>query len=206
MADRRPLALIAAQAVCALLLAGCASTGIEAQWKDPKLSATSLRGATVLVVCEASDEAVRRICQDQLVAEVVAHGATPIAAMQGVSAPGQALNDEQYLRFARAAGAKAVLVSAVGPGQQQVSPGFSIGLGGFSAGSSGVSAGVGVSMPVGGGNVTTGYAASGRLVDAASGQLMWTARATTPPSNDINQQMVELAKAVVGAAEKAGLF
>ncbi len=35
---------------------------------------------------------------------------------------------------------------------------------------------------------------------------MWTAKATTPPSKDVNAQVVDLAKAVLGAAQKEGFF
>ena len=66
--------------------------------------------------------------------------------------------------------------------------------------------GVGVSAPVGGGKVTSGYAANGRLTDAASSRLMWTARAAATPSSDVNAQLADLAKALLDAADKAGLF
>jgi len=54
--------------------------------------------------------------------------------------------------------------------------------------------------------VTSGYSANGRVTDLPSGRLVWTAKATAPPSSDINAQMSDLSKLVLGAAEKAGLF
>jgi hypothetical protein len=75
-----------------------------------------------------------------------------------------------------------------------------IGFGRHSAG------GVGVSVPVGGGQVSTGYSANGRVTDVATGRLMWSARASTPPSGDVNAQIAELSKAVLDAAGQAGLF
>jgi hypothetical protein len=83
---------------------------------------------------------------------------------------------------------------------------MSIGLGGFGIGSGRVSGGVGIAVPIGGGAVTSGYSANGRVTDAASGRLLWMATASTPPSGDFNAQMAELAKTVVGAAQRAGLF
>jgi hypothetical protein len=77
------------------------------------------------------------------------------------------------------------------------------GLGGFGGGGFG---GVGVSAPVGDTRVATGYAANGSITDVASGRLMWTAKATSAPSDDLNSQVTELAKAVVTGAGKAGLF
>jgi hypothetical protein len=35
---------------------------------------------------------------------------------------------------------------------------------------------------------------------------MWSARASSPPSNDVNAQLADLSKAVLDAAGKAGLF
>ena len=49
-----------------LLLVGCASDNIQAEWTDPEFAGHSLRGEKVLIVCEANGEAVRRICQQQL--------------------------------------------------------------------------------------------------------------------------------------------
>jgi hypothetical protein len=54
--------------------------------------------------------------------------------------------------------------------------------------------------------VSAGYSANARITNVASGRLMWTAKASSPPSGDLNGQLTELAKAVVEAAGKAGLF
>ncbi|HET7795030.1 MAG TPA: hypothetical protein VFL64_16730 [Rhizobacter sp.] len=185
-----------------LLLAGCASPQLDAQWADPELSAGNpLRGARVLVVCEAPDLVLRRVCQDALVYQLGLAGATPVPApdVAGNPAPGQ------YITAAKTAGAKAALVSTVSQSSTVVSPGFSIGFGMGGYGSSG-GGGVGVSAPVGGGAVSNGYAANGTITDAASGRVMWTGRASAPPSNDVNGQMAELARIVVTTAKGAGLF
>jgi len=88
---------------------------------------------------------------------------------------------------------------------QTVSQGVSLGLGLGGFGRS-LGGGVGVSAPIGGGQVSQGYAASGRVTDVASGRLMWTARASSPASSDVNQQFVELSKSMLDAAAAAGLF
>jgi hypothetical protein len=54
--------------------------------------------------------------------------------------------------------------------------------------------------------VNSGYSANGRVTDAASGRLLWTARATTPPSSNVTTQLSELAATVLVAADKAGMF
>jgi len=190
-------------------LAGCAANSprLDSQWVDPQLAVVPLRGAKVLVACDAADPSMRRVCQDQIASQLVAYGATPVMAPELANPnPGQPMADAQYLPAARAAGANAVLAASVGYGDRHVSPGFMLGIGGFGFGSGRVQGGVGVSMPIGGGQVTQGYSANGRVTDAVSGRLLWMATASTPPSGDFNAQMADLAKTVVGAAHKAGLF
>jgi hypothetical protein len=196
-----------AAALLALSLAGCASTQLDAQWSDPQMGASPLRGAKVLIACEAYEMVIKRICLDQLSAEVVARGGTPVLAPDTTNpAPGRPLGDDQYLPAARTAGARAVLASYITPSATAVNPGITLGIGGFGFGGGGVSTGVGVSAPIGGGGVSTGYAANTRITDAASGKLMWTARATSPPSKDIQTQLGELTRAVFEAADKAHVF
>ena len=188
-------------------LAGCASTTLDAQWRDPQVPGNYLRGARVLVTCEAGDLTLKKICEDQLVAELTARGATTVLTDAGADIGGlrPGVPDAQYLPAARSSGAKAVVSMSIGVSAQTVSPGMSIGIGGFGFGRHSAG-GVGVSAPIGGGQVSSGYSASSRVTDVASGRLMWSARATTPPSSDINAQFADLSKTVVDAAQKAGLF
>ncbi len=195
-----------AAAVLALgLVAGCASPQLDAQWRDPALEGSFLRGARVLVACDAFEVVIRQICQDQLAGEVTARGATPVFVPQGVAIAPDRPVDAQLLPVARQAGAKAMLVMTVAVAVNDVSPGFSLGIGGFGFGRGG---GVGLSadVPIGGGKVTSGYSANGRVTDVANGRLVWTAKATSPASRDVAAQMAELSKAVLGAADNAGLF
>ena len=197
------VALLAA----AIGFVGCAGPRLDAQWSDPGLAPGALRGAQVLVACEAYDAVVKHICQDQLASEVTARGATAVIAPDLVNpSPGRRLPDEQYLAAARNAGARAVLTATLTPSGVGASPAMSIGVGGFSMGGGGFGAGVGISAPIGGGQGATGYAVDGRVTDAASGRLLWTAKASTPGSADLNAQLSELAKTVLGAADRAGLF
>jgi len=195
-----------AGAVAGALLVGCAATTqLDAQWSDASLGTGFLRGARVLVACDAYEVVVRQICQDRLAAEVVARGATPVFLAPGFPVATDRAVDAQLLPAAREAGAKAMMVMTVAVSVQDVSQPFQIGIGGFGFGSGG-SAGVGVSAPVGGGRVTSGYSANGRVTEVASGRLVWTAKATAPPSSDIDLQMGELSKTVLAAADRAGLF
>ena len=195
-------------AVAAVLLGACASTPqLDAQWTDPQLGAQSafLHGAKVLVACDAYDAVLRQICQDQVASEVVARGATPVFAAPDTPLATDRAVDGQLLPAARGAGAKALLVVTIAPAVTDVSPGFSIGIGGFGFGRHSA-VGVGVEAPIGGGRVTTGYSANGRVTDVASGRLVWAARAATAPSPDVNAQIGELSRTVFGAADKSGLF
>ena len=203
----RPRFLITAgTAAAAVLLAGCATTQVDAQWRSVDLPLNYLRGATVLVSCETPEVVLQRICEDRMTADLAARGVRPVLAAPGTGAAAQpGAPDMQYLSAARSAGARAVLSVTVGLNSQSVSQGFSIGIGGFGFGRNSAG-GVGVSAPFGGGQVSQGYAANGRITDATSGRLMWTARASASPSNDLNQQFTELSKSVLDAAARAELF
>ena len=195
-----------------LLGAGCATRNVDAEWADPQFAGHSLAGAKVFVTCQANDLAVRRICADQMAARLTELGATPVLALD-TSDSGNAAQPATslYIPAARDAGATAILRATITPDVLLAAPGpsFGIGVGGFSGGHrSGGSFGIGVGVPLGGesGPVSTGYSANGALTDVATGRLMWTAKATTPPSTDLNQQVATLAKNVLEAARKAGMF
>jgi len=210
MGATHPSRFLAAAAV-ATLFAGCASTRLDAQWTDPQLTPGTLRGARVMVACEAHDMVIKRICQDQMAAEVSARGGTPVTAPDTTNqAPGRPLGDEQYLPAARSAGAKAVLTHYVTQSDVAVSPpstvSFGIGGFGFGGGGGSVGTGVGVTAPVGGGRTSVGYAVTSNLRDTASGRVLLTAKASAPPSADVNTQLSELTKVVFGAADGAKLF
>ncbi|HLB16599.1 MAG TPA: hypothetical protein VJM14_16850 [Burkholderiales bacterium] len=202
--DTCGLAAAALFAASALVIAGCASTRLDAQWSDPQFQGRSLRGAKVLVVCNANEPVVRRICQDKLVAQVAASGATPIMPPEDVAAG----PSDKTLAAARGAGATAVFGSTIGPEAVVVGAGptFGVGVGGVSGG--GVGGGVGISFPFGGGGgqVDTGYAANVVLTDVATGQLMWTSKVTTSSWQPLETQVSELVKTAVEGAQKAGFF
>lgn len=187
-------------------LAGCASTIVDTQWRNVELPPNYLRGATVMVSCETGDDVLRRICEERVTADLRLRGATPVLAAPGSVPPSQpGVADAQYLPAAASSGAKAVLSVTVGASSASVSPGVTLSIGGFGFGRSS-GGGIGVSAPIGGGQVSNGYSANGRVTDVASGRLMWSARASAAPSGDVNSQLAELSKSVLDAAEKAGLF
>jgi hypothetical protein len=202
---------VAAAMAIACLAAACASQPrVDAQWTDPQLGVASglLRGARVLVACDAQDVAVRQLCQDRVAAEVVTRGATPVFVPADAALALDRGLDGQLVPVARSAGATAVLVVSVAPAVTDVAPGFSIGIGGFGFGGHGGSAGVGVGVggPIGGAAVTVGFGANARLTDASTGRVVWAARALATPSTDVSGQLGQLAWLVLDAAGAAGLF
>ena len=202
---------VTALAACAVVaLAGCASTQINSQWSDPQFQGRSLRGAKLLVVCEAPELAIKRGCQDQLAAQLVAFGATPtIAPDLPNPQPGREQATGAYVPAARAAGAEAVFSAAVVSDVAVVNagPSIGIGVGGFGGGGrGGVGGGVGISLPIGGARPQVGHGLHGALTDVASGRLMWSGTAGTSSSADVPGQLGELTRAVVEAAQKAGFF
>jgi hypothetical protein len=206
----RRLAAAALLASGGLFIAGCATTRVEAEWTDPQFAGKSLRSAKVLVVCDANEVVIKRICQDQLAAQIAASGATPVMGPADLTVGPPPANDKT-IAAARSAGAKAIFGSSVAPDATVVNPppSVSFGFGGFGFGGGGSTvsgAGVGIGMPVGGGQVNTSYGANVMLTDVATGRLMWTSKVTAPASGDINSQLGSLAKVAVEAAQKAGLF
>jgi hypothetical protein len=192
------------------MMAGCATTQVTVQWSDPEFAGRSLRGEKVLVVCDAPDVAIRGVCQDQVAAQVRASGATPVISPDAGLTVGPPPANDKTLAAARAAGAKAILGSTIGPDVTVVSPGSSIGIGvggfGGSGGGSVMGGSVGIGFPVGGGQATTGYAANMVLTDVATVRLMWTGKVTTPASQNVSAQIGELARVGVEAARAAGFF
>jgi hypothetical protein len=203
----RPSAALSAAVL--LVIAGCAS-GPDAQWVDPQLAGKSFAGGKVLVVCDAYEPAVKQICRDQLAQQVTQRGGHPVFGPElATTSPWKPVTPEQLLPAARSAGAVAVLSAVVQPGLQTTRPGPSIGfgLGGFSfGGGGGGGVGVGISTPIGGGRAETSYGADGVITDVSSGRLVWTAKVSASPSNDVASQIGVLAKELVEAAGKSGLL
>jgi len=195
----------------ALQLAGCASNNIQAQWSDPAFAGHSLHGEKVLVVCDARETAIQRVCQDRMTARLAASGVVPVTSPDTDKlAPDAAQANAAVMATARSSGAKAVWRSTVAPDATVGTPGPTVGfgVGGFGGGygAGGVGAGVGVGVPVGPDRVETAYGANLVLTDIETGRVMWTSKVTTAASRDVNAQMDKLAQTGVEAAQKAGML
>jgi hypothetical protein len=212
--SRAWVAAAALLGLCGLLVGGCASTTVQAQWTDPLFAGRSLRGATVLVVCNAHAPAIQRICQDQIAGRMLMSGIRPVMATEAdlITAQGEQIADKIFAA-ARREGANAIWAATVAPDFTLVSPGPTIGFGiggfGTSGGwhrSSGVGGGVGIGFPVGSEQVNTAYAADLTLADVETGRLMWSSRITTPASQDITEQVTQLMEVGVKSAQQAGFI
>ena len=167
----------------------------------------------MLVVCEATELVVKRLCQDELAAHLTALGATAtIEPEVSNQTPGRPIAAEQYLPAARAAGAKAVLSAGMLPTRSISAPGLlSVSALVGSEGRVDIAAAESAlvsALPFrwDGGQPSTGYAVNSTITDVATGRTMWTAKASTGPSSDTSAQVSELAKAVANAALQAGFF
>jgi hypothetical protein len=200
----------AALAVSALLIAGCASTRIQAQWTDPASANHPLRGAKVLIVCAAEGSTILRLCQEEVAARIATLGAQPVTASdRDQLAAGAGGKSDKALEAARGIGATALLAMAVRREATVPGPSTTIGIGigswGWGGGGA-VGGGAGVSVPVGATRVESAYGADMTLTDVATGRTMWTATVISPASSDVGAQIRDIAKTGVAAAQRAGLF
>ena len=196
----------AAAAICAALVSACASTKMEAQWRDPQLAPQSLQGKTVLIVCRGLDFTLERICEDKLTANVQAMG---VKVTRSDQPPPGAPAADALINAAKAAGAEVVLATMLEPAGYDVAPsGGSVGFGvGGSSGSYGSRSGggIGISLPIGGAT-GPGIGASTSLTEASSGKLLWSSRARSPKTSNEADQISELSRVTAEALKGAQLF
>lgn len=194
-----------------IALAACATTQLEGQWLNPDYSGRSLRGAAVLVACEARETTLQRICEDQMAAQIAALGGTPTRQWQlAETATEPATGTDPYRAAAGRIGARAIVRTALSPAAAVAAPAgptIGIGVGGGSGGHGGGVGGFGgISFPIGGTRVSSAYASETALIDPANGAIMWSARATGNASEDVTGQIAELARTAADAIRQAGFF
>lgn len=191
----------------AVLLAACAAPRPDAVWTSPDIGTQLglLRGADIIVACEAPDVAIRNICQDQLAGQAAARGARPTFPADDTQLVAGRPIDDQLLARARSTKAAAIVVMAIRPTATEAESPFAFSLGGIGFGR-GSAVGGGISAPLGAERIETAYAANGRVTSVATGRLVWTATASAPPNEDLPRQLSTLSASVLDAAARAGLF
>lgn len=199
--------------IFAALAAGCATTRVDNQWRDAGFTPPPLAGQRVLVACRASDETLRRVCEDEWVRQLGAAGAVAVSAYAQPGFPANAgdLSSEfrdAAVRARAAAIATTTVQTGGGAGTWGYGPQVGVGVGAAGGSGGGFSfGGVGISVPIGGGRpAVAGLAASTSLVDVASGRLAWSANASAPGYGDQRAQLAELTRVTVEAMRQAGLF
>jgi hypothetical protein len=198
-----------AVAAAALAVAGCATPRLDGQWADPAFAQRTLRDQLVLVSCRGPDGTLARLCEDRLAGALREAGARPVRAPQPLD---PAAGGAVIAAAAREAGASAAVASSISVAAvaQAVPTGPRMGMGvGGGFGSGGFSGGgisLSMSVPIGGARPQTALASSTAVLDAASGAEMWSARATSPSSEDASVQVAGLARTSVDAMRRSGLF
>lgn len=199
---------ILSAASLSVALAGCATSQIDAQWTNPDYAGRNLRGAPVLVACEAREPTLQRICEDEVAGQISALGGTPTRSTQ--IAGGSVSGTDPYLAAARGIGARAVVRTTITTGAvvaAPTGPTIGIGVGGGGGRGGGWSGGFGgISFPVGGAQVSQAYTSETAVIDPANGAIMWSARASSSAQQDIGGQIAELAKTAANALRQSGFF
>ncbi len=195
-------------------LAGCATTQMTAEWRNPAFNAASLQGGRVLVVCRAPDEAVRRGCEDQWSNQLDARGIVVVRSYSIPGFPWASPDASEEMRGALQSSGVATLasmslyaggVAAVNPGAQ-VGVGVSAGSGGGHRGGGFSVGGIGISFPIGGATAAQSLAASSSLTAVAQGTLIWSGSASAPASGDVLAQVGALTQVTIEAIRRAGLI
>jgi len=192
-------------------LAGCATTHMNAQWRDPGFDAGVLRRGPVLVICRVPDETLRRLCEDQWATLLDARGITPLRSysVPGFTWAGGDVSPEMTAAAA-ASGATAYTNMSIVPGGTTVvnpAPQVGVGVSGGGHRGSGFSVGgIGISFPIGSPTATYSLGANSALVDATSGRLVWSGSASTPASADATAQVGALTQVTIEAMRTAGLL
>ncbi|MDB5801329.1 MAG: hypothetical protein JWL63_2268 [Rhodocyclales bacterium] len=188
-----------------VVLAGCATGKLEAQWSDPQFAGQTFGGSKVLVACQAAEQTVMRICQDQLAAQLRTLGVTPVMA-DVTTMVAEKPGIDRSLAAARSLGAQSVMMLTLSPITTVTSSGSGVG---FGIGSGGYHSGVGfgMSFPVGSGaqSTATTYSSDSTLTNVATGRLMWSGKVSTM-SQEVPDQIASLAKLSVESARKAGML
>jgi hypothetical protein len=211
MPSTRAASLPALLALTALV-ASCATTKMDAQWSNPEFAGKSLRGATVLVVCQARDFTTQAVCEDQAASQLESRGIKTVkfAALSPNAPPAPDVVEAA----AKRADARAVYRSSISTYTPAVSSTPTIGIGvgggggsgGYGGGYRGGSVGGGITLPVGGGTPNEAFASDTAIVDLASGKLMWSGRAASPGGSDTTSQLADLTRVTFEALSGTGLL
>jgi hypothetical protein len=187
-----------------VFVASCATTKMDAQWSNPEFAGKSLRGATVLVVCQARDFTTQAVCEDLAASRLEARGIKTVkfAALSPNAPPAPDVVEAA----AKRADARAVYRSSISTYTPAVSSTPTIGIGVGGVGGSGGYGGGYRGGSVGGGTPNEAFASDTAIVDVATGKLVWSGRATSPGGSDTASQLADLTRVTFEALSDTGLL
>ena len=197
--------------VSLVALLGCATARLDTEWKSPDLANRSLKASSVLVLCSAGDESLRRVCEDTWSRQLAERGVRSTRAydIPGLP-PGGKANPDEISAAAKRAGATSVMSTQLAPGYTSVAqpgPNIGVGIGGYGGSGGGITVGgVGISFPIGGTSITPSLAASTSLVDPVTNAIIWSGSATDTGTHEPPAKVAALTAVMIDAIGKSGLF
>lgn len=193
-------------------LTGCATARMDSQWLDRTFHDGFGAGSRVFVACETGDDSLRRLCEDAWVERMRAEGIMVIRSYTPGGVPSEAIGHaEQIERAARATGAGATIRMKLATGSYPVfqpGPQVGFGIGGGSGGGGFSYGGIGISLPIGGSNVSPRreMASSTTLTDLRRGTVVWSGGARAQVDGDAATQVSALTRVTVDAMKEAGVI
>jgi hypothetical protein len=187
-----------------ILLSGCAATQIINQWSNPSYSAASFN--RIMVIGVSKQASIRRIFEDEFVAQLRAIGIDAVPSYEFIPEDGQVL-ESRLKEAVKRAGADGVIITRlvrverkadVEPGRYGPFPGF-----GFYRWYS--SAWVGFYEPPRL-NFYDIYISETSLYDVAKDQVVWSGIAKTTDLDDIRKEIKEYVEVVIRALNKKNLL
>ena len=191
----------------AALISACASTREDPSTQAVQIADRSIRGATVLVICQAPDAPLAQVCENHFVRSLQQAGVIAMKPSRPIDAQA---NQDAMQRAARESGASIIVSSRVSLSAapvQTLTPAvggaFGFGRGVWGPGM-GVSAAFAVPLPAASHN--TALAAGTVVIDALSGQQIWAFRSGQNGQDEPSVQAAALAGAAVDAMGRSGLL
>jgi hypothetical protein len=189
----------------ALLLAGCAATSLTTQWNDPETAGTQVR--KVLVVGVSEYPSIRRVFEDEFVAQLRGAGLAAEPSYRFIPQDGQA-DPAVLANAAQQAGAQGTLVTRV-VGVEQVTdfapgpywgPWPWMGYGGwYPAAGWGMAFGPSMHQY----HVVT---VETSLYLQPAGKLLWTGVTRTVAPRDVSRETQRFAKIIIDSLSKQGIL
>jgi hypothetical protein len=185
-------------------LAGCASTRMEAQWRNPESSGVKYSGK-VLVVGITRDDTMRRLYEDAMAEEMAARGITAVRSYEVLEGSLKDDSGAALAPVARRAGAVAVLSSALIAREHmhnvvvEPMPAWGWGYSGWYGHYWGFATRTEV-------RTYERFVVGTSLSDAATGKIIWTARTATDSNDRPEREVKAFAKTILSALVEAGLM